>query len=131
MFLNLTPVTPATRSRHTLLVSNLPVPTLVVPSYDRTGRLQGNQLAQVPIPDGLPQNGYISSAPVADYSVPCSIYGSELTELEWYMTNESGDRVDEQKANCSITLTIGWDDPDVRLGAAGAEDDPADVRQRY
>ena len=36
------------------------VPTIVASTYDRDGKLQGNQMAQVPIPLGTKQNEFVS-----------------------------------------------------------------------
>ena len=107
------------------------MPTLVASSYDRHGKLQGNQLANVPIPETIGQNGFVSWQPETDYSVPCQLYGTELTDVEFFLTNELGDRVDEQNSQFAVTITLGWDDPVIPLGQAGAENDPADLRAVY
>lgn len=41
------------------------VPTIVASTYDRNGRLHGNQMAQVPIPPGTKQNEYVASGAMA------------------------------------------------------------------
>ena len=101
-------------------------------AYDRNGRLQGNQMAQVPIPLGTQQNEFVSWQASTPYYVPCQMYGLSIDSIEFYLTNENNDPIDLQVSQFSITMTIGWHAPGApALGTAGAEDLPQDIKLAY
>ena len=108
------------------------VPTIVASTYDRNGKLQGNQMAQVPIPLGTEENEFVSWQATTPYYIPCQMYGSSIDSIEFYLTNENNDPIDLQVSQFSITMTIGWHAPGApALGTAEAEDLPQDIKLAY
>jgi hypothetical protein len=108
------------------------VPTIVASTYDREGRLQGNQMAQIPIPVGTLQNEYVSWQAATPYYVPCQMYGSSLDSIEFYLTNENNEPLDLQVSQFAVTMTIGWASPaQPALGSADAEDLVQDIKAAY
>eukprot|EP01043_Picozoa_sp_COSAG02_P038389 COSAG02_NODE_2955_length_7670_cov_23.923656_6_plen_549_part_00 len=108
------------------------VPTIVASTYDRKGKLQGNQMAQVPIPLGTQQNEFVSWQASTPYYIPCQMYGSSIDSIEFYLTNENNEPIDLQVSQFSITMTIGWQSPSQpMLGSAEAEDLPQDIKLAY
>ena len=108
------------------------IPTIVASTYDRSGRLQGNLMAQVPIPRGTLQNDVVSYQATTAHYVPVQAYGSSLDSVEFYLTNESGAPLDLQVSQFSITLTIGWAAPsEPMLGSAEAENLVRDIKMAY
>lgn len=108
------------------------VPTIVASTYDREGRLQGNQMAQIPIPVGTLQNEYVSWQASTPYYVPCQMYGSSLDSIEFYLTNENNEPLDLQVSQFAVTMTIGWASPaQPTLGSADAEDLVQDIKAVY
>ena len=107
------------------------VPSLVGgTTYGRDGRMQGAQLAQVPVAAG--QNDVISWQPMTPLNVPCALHGSDVTEIVWYITNERSEPVDFQKAFVSVTATLSWPDPSTpQLGSAEANMLIQDVDHAY
>ena len=107
------------------------VPSLVGgTTYGRDGRMQGAQLAQVPVAAG--QNEIISWQPMTPLNVPCALHGTDVTEIVWYITNERGEAVDFQKAFVSVTATLSWPDPGApQLGSAEANMLIRDVDHAY
>ena len=43
--------------------------------------------------------------------MPCRIGGSELTSISWYVTNETGDRIDLQDGHMEATVVLKWGPP--------------------
>ena len=87
-------------------------------------------MAQVPIPRGTLQNDVVSYQAATVHYVPVQAYGSSLDSVEFYLTNESGEPLDLQVSQFSITLTIGWAAPsEPMLGSAEAENLPRDIKK--
>ena len=108
----------------------LHVPSLVSNSYNQDGRMQGAQLASVPVT--VPQNYTQVWSAAYDNSVPLDLHGADIDSIEFYLTNQDGKRVNLQGNQFQISLRIGWPDPaEPPLGSAGAENRLADVRALY
>ena len=99
-------------------------PTLVSSSYDQSGRLQGAQLASIPI--SVPANDVQIWGASYDNSVPCAIHGGSVDSIAFYLTNQDGERLSFQKTSFQATLRLYWDDPvPPPIGSAGAEAEDA------
>eukprot|EP01045_Picozoa_sp_COSAG04_P009149 COSAG04_NODE_524_length_13127_cov_18.191511_5_plen_171_part_00 len=70
---------------------------------------EGAQLASVPVT--VPQNDTQVWEAKFDNRLPLDLHGADITAIEWYLTNQDGQRVNLQGNNFQITLRIGWLDP--------------------
>jgi hypothetical protein len=99
-------------------------PTLVNSSYDQQGRMQGAQLASIPVQ--VPANDVQVWGASYDNSVPCAIHGGSIDSLDFYLTNQDNERFSFQKTSFQATIRIYWDDPvPPPMGSAGAEAEDA------
>jgi hypothetical protein len=99
-------------------------PTLVSSSYDQQGRMQGAQLASIPVQ--VPANDVQVWGAAYDNSVPCAIHGGSIDNIDFYLTNQDNERLSFQKTSFQATIRIYWDDPvPPAMGSAGAEAEDA------
>ena len=85
------------------------LPGLASGSYDRDGDERGAQVASVPIraAPGDSESWDVSTP----LFMPCLIAGSDLTQISWYLTNETGERVDMQGGHMEATVVLKWGPP--------------------
>lgn len=85
------------------------LPGLASGSYDRDGNERGAQVASVPIraAPGDSESWEVSTP----LFMPCRIAGSELTSISWYVTNETGQRIDLQDGHMEATVVLKWAPP--------------------
>jgi hypothetical protein len=109
-------------------------PSLVPASYGTDGKMSQSQMASVPVLVGPTQ---IQSYQAGhDDSVPCDLHGAYISEIEFYLTDQSGSAINLQNSTFQATLRIYYPDPiHPRIGEAGAELDDTvglkDVTFRY
>ena len=109
-------------------------PSLVPASYGTDGKMSQSQMASVPVLVGPTQ---IQSYQAGhDDSVPCDLHGAYISEIEFYLTDQSGSAINLQNSTFQATLRIYYPDPiHPRVGEAGAELDDTvglkDVTFRY
>jgi hypothetical protein len=85
------------------------LPGLAAGSYDRNGELNGAQVASVPIRAAPGDSeAYEVSNPLW---MPCTIAGSYVDSIEWYVTNEVGKRIDNQDGHMEATIVLQWPAP--------------------
>ena len=58
------------------------VPTIVASTYDRKGKIQGNQMAQLPNSLGTQENEFVSWQATTPYYIPCQMYGSSILDID-------------------------------------------------
>ena len=59
-----------------------------------------------------------------DTSVPCELHGSSVSAIEFYITDQSGSKIDMQGSSFQATLQLFYADPiQPAIGTAGAEMD--------
>ena len=57
-------------------------------------------------------------------SVPCELHGSSVSAIEFYITDQSGSKIDMQGSSFQATLQLFYADPiQPAIGTAGAEMD--------
>ena len=99
-------------------------PSLVNSSYDQHGRMQGAQLASIPIQ--VPANDVQVWSASYDNSVPCAVHGGTVDSLAFYLTNQDNERLSFQKTSFQATIRLYWADPvPPPVGSAGAEAEEA------
>lgn len=85
------------------------LPGLAAGSYDRDGQLTGAQVASVPIRAAPGDSeAYEVNNPLW---MPCTIAGSYVDSIEWYITNEVGKRIDNQNGHMEATIVLQWPAP--------------------
>ena len=87
----------------------LHLPRLAAGSYDRDGKESGAQVASVPIraAPGDSESWEVTSP----LFMPCRIAGSNLTEIKFYMRNETGQKIDLQGGHFEATIVLRWPAP--------------------
>ena len=97
-------------------------PTLCQTSYNANGKLQGAQMASIPI--DVAQGQLQTYAASYDNSMPTDLHGGSIDSIEFYLTDQDDNMVDLQGSTFVATLRVFWDDPvHAHLGEAGAEMD--------
>ena len=109
-------------------------PSLVPASYGTDGKLSQSQMASVPVLVGPSQVQSYQAG--HDDSVPATLHGAYISEIEFFLTDQAGTAVDLQKSTFQATLRVFYPDPvHPRVGTAGAEMDETiglrDVTFRY
>ena len=85
------------------------LPGLAAGSYDRDGQMTGAQVASVPIRAAPGDSeAYEVNNPLW---MPCTIAGSYVDSIEWYITNEVGKRIDNQNGHMEATIVLQWPAP--------------------
>lgn len=99
-------------------------PSLIPPSYGPDGHLSLAQMASVPVLVGASQvQSYQASH---DDSVPCQLHGSCVSSIEFFITDQSGTKIDMQGSSFQATLRLFYPDPiHPQIGTADAEMDDA------
>ena len=85
------------------------LPSLVQSSYDRNGEEKGAQVASVPI-RALPGNSEAWEVQ-SPLWMPCPVAGSYIDSIEFFVTNERGQRVDCQGGHIEATVVVSWPTP--------------------
>lgn len=85
------------------------LPGLASGSYDRDGNESGAQVASIPIraAPGETENWEVSTP----LFMPCRVAGSEVTAIQWYVTNETGKRVSLLGGHMEATVVLKWGPP--------------------
>ena len=85
------------------------LPGLASGSYDRDGNESGAQVASIPIraAPGSTENWEVSTP----LFMPCRVAGSEVTAIQWYVTNETGQRVSLLGGHMEATVVLKWGPP--------------------
>jgi hypothetical protein len=85
------------------------LPSLIASSYDRNGEEKGAQVASVPIraAPGDSEAWEVSSP----LWMPCPVAGSYIENIEWFITNERGQKVDCQGGHIEATVVLMWGNP--------------------
>jgi len=85
------------------------LPGLASGSYDRDGNESGAQVASIPIraAPGSTENWEVSTP----LFMPCRVAGSEVAAIQWYVTNETGQRVNMLGGHMEATVVLKWGAP--------------------